>query len=592
MTAQEILARLEKVKAEKPGQWAARCPAHADGAPSLAVKDAGDGKVLLFCHAGCKLDAILKALQLEEKDLFAEREPERAPGGDVIATYPYLDETGMLLFEAVRLVPKSFRQRRPDGKGGWVWKLDGVRRVLFNLPEVLADKTGRRVFVVEGEKDVETMRALGFLATCCAGGANAWHHVAEHAAKVLAGRHVTILPDNDDAGRKYAAAVAASLRGHAAAVRVLALPGLAEHGDVSDWVRDGGTAGALIELVKSAPAPDEPMPELVGIDIGTVSQRLDGERARRLADAKKIIPLGVAFLDDSLGGLMPSDLLILTARTGAGKTQLASSIAELAALNQRRVVGFFLEADRGEIERRMKFRALAQSYADGAARRSAEREQHRILSFGQWMRGELDDVFGPHEESTDRALAKLMGSNLRSVYRGKSFTLDDTERAMLAMQDHADLFVVDHLGYIDGDDKDENRAVTAIMEKLRDLVLQLHKPVLLVAHQRKEDASRPTLVPPLREILGTGNVTKIATRVVALAPAPRAKAGAWHLAPTYMQVLKDRLDGASQLVAKVVFDKSTGTYRDSYELGIAVREGNSEDWVRIEDRPWWARRAE
>lgn len=591
MTVDEILQRLDRVKREKAGQWAARCPAHEDNGPSLAVKDSG-GKVLLFCHAGCKLDAILQALKLEERDLFAERDDKPA-NPTPVAQYPYHDEHGELLYEAVRLVPKSFRQRRPDGKGGWIWNLTDVRRVLYRLPELLADTTGRRVFVVEGEKDVDTMRGLGFLATCCAGGSNAWQHVATHAAEVLKGRHVTILPDNDDPGRKYAAAVAASLRPTAASLRVLALPGLGVGGDVSDWVRDGGTAAQLIELVKSAPAPDEPMPELAGIDIGTVAQRLDGERQRRLEDAKKIIPLGVSFLDDALGGLMVTDVMILTAATGAGKTQLAGSIAKLAALSQRRVVGFFLEADRGELERRWKFSELAQAYADGAARRSANREQHRILSFGQWMRGELDDVFGPHEESVERALGRLMGTNLRTVYRGKSFTLDDTERAMLAMQDHADMFVVDHLGYIDGDDKDENRAVTAIMERLRDIVLQLHKPVLIVAHQRKESAaSRPTLVPPLREILGTGNVTKIATRVVALAPAPRVKASAWHLAPTYMQVLKDRIDGGSQLVARVVFDKSTGTYRDSYELGIAVREGNTEEWVRIEDRPWWARRAE
>ena len=50
----------------------------------------------------------------------------------------YTDEHGTLLFEVVRFEPKGFRQRRPDGDGGYLWKLDGVRRVLFRLPAVLA----------------------------------------------------------------------------------------------------------------------------------------------------------------------------------------------------------------------------------------------------------------------------------------------------------------------------------------------------------------------------------------------------------------------------------------------------------------------
>ncbi len=593
MTAEELLGRLEKVKREKAGQWAARCPAHEDDGPSLAVKDGGDGKILLHCHAGCRLDAILKALHLEASDLFPPRDEKPAERGTISKQYPYHDERGELLFEVVRMVPKDFRQRRPDGAGGWSWKLGDVRRVLYRLPEIVADKTGRRVFVVEGEKDADSLSALGFLATCCAGGSNAWQHVATHAAEVLKGRHVTILPDNDDPGRKYAASVAASLRGHAASLRVLALPGLsADGGDVSDWIRDGGTAGALVELVKAAPSPDEPMPELVGIDIGTVGQRLDGERARRLDDAKKLIPYDVSFLDDALGGILPHDLVVITARPGAGKTQLASTIAERAARNGRRVLGLFLEADKSEIERRMKYRALAQVYADGAASRAADRVPRIVVSYGAWMRGQLDGIFAEHESGVDRYLAQQIGSRLRTVYRGSSFTLEDTERVMLGMQEHVDMFVLDHLHYVDvEDERDENRAVTAIMTKLRDLTQRMHKPVLLVVHLRKDDGRAQSLVPALRDLHGTSNVVKIATHVVALAPAPRDKVGAWHLAPTFMTVLKDRLDGATPLVARVVFDKSTGTYREAYELGLVGHERNGEVWERVQELPWWAERA-
>jgi hypothetical protein len=307
-----------------------------------------------------------------------------------------------------------------------------------------------------------------------------------------------------------------------------------------------------------------------------------------------MLPYGVAFLDDVLGGMLANDLVLLTARPGAGKTQMASTIAELAATTGRRVLGFFLEANRSEIERRMKYRALAQTYIDGVNARAARDPGtvRRTISFGAWMRGNLEDIFGAEvEASVDRALAAHLGTRLRTVYRGASFTLEDTERVMVAMQDQVDLFVLDHLHYVDVEDEtNEAKAQTVVMSKLRDLALRLNKPVLLVVHLKKVDSMRPALVPGLGELAGSGNITRVATHVIALAPAPHDGKN-WNLAPTYMQVLKDRMDGAVPLVARVVFDKSTGTYREQYELGRIVRKGHEETWEQIDTLPYWARHA-
>ena len=62
-----------------------------------------------------------------------------------------MDERGALLFEVVRFAGKSFRQHRPDGAGGWIWKVGDVRRVLYRLPEVVkAAKSGGTVYLSEG----------------------------------------------------------------------------------------------------------------------------------------------------------------------------------------------------------------------------------------------------------------------------------------------------------------------------------------------------------------------------------------------------------------------------------------------------------
>jgi len=176
-----------------------------------------------------------------------------------VATYSYTDEDGAVLFEVVRFEPKDFRQRRPDGRGGWIWNLDHVRRVPFHLPQLLAAK-GKTVHVVEGEKDVLALERIGLVATCNPGGAGKWR---EEFAAHFRGADVVILPDNDAAGEAHARQVAASLRPIAARVRILRLPGLGPKEDVSDWIARGGTAE---EIARLASAVEEDTDQRAGPD--------------------------------------------------------------------------------------------------------------------------------------------------------------------------------------------------------------------------------------------------------------------------------------------------------------------------------------
>jgi hypothetical protein len=176
----------------------------------------------------------------------------------IVATYDYTDERGVLLYQVVRYDLKDFRQRRPNGNGGWLWNLEGVRRVLYRLSELLAADPGRPVFILEGEKDVDQLARLEIVATTNAQGAGKWR---PEYSEALRGRHIIILPDNDTPGRSHAAAVAASLEGVAASVRILELPGLPPKGDVSDWLAAGGTKEELLTLAQRGdawePPPDE-----------------------------------------------------------------------------------------------------------------------------------------------------------------------------------------------------------------------------------------------------------------------------------------------------------------------------------------------
>jgi hypothetical protein len=168
------------------------------------------------------------------------------PKGKLVAQYDYKDRDGTLLYQVQRYEPKTFRQRRPNGKN-WIWNLDGIKPIPYRWQELLQFPEAT-VFVTEGEKDADAVAALDLCATTAAAGK--W---TGDTIQALAGRHVLILEDNDDAGRKKAIAAAILLHPVAANVKVIRLPGLKEHGDVSDWLDSGGTKDKLIEICADAP---------------------------------------------------------------------------------------------------------------------------------------------------------------------------------------------------------------------------------------------------------------------------------------------------------------------------------------------------
>jgi len=179
------------LRARRSGScWMTKCPAHDDHNPSLSIREV-NGKVLLHCHARCTQGDVIDALKV--RGLW---ETEHTEKPRIVATYDYTDERGNLLYQVVRYRPKDFKQWRPDGRGDWTWK-KCARQVLYRLPEVLEAPI---VFVVEGERDVETLREYGFVATTNAGGAKA--HWTPQYTETLRGREVILIPDNDAPGRK------------------------------------------------------------------------------------------------------------------------------------------------------------------------------------------------------------------------------------------------------------------------------------------------------------------------------------------------------------------------------------------------------
>lgn len=174
------------------------------------------------------------------------------PRGPIIAKYDYRHEDGTLLYQSLRRDDaKRFQQRRPKpGGAGWEYTVKGVPKVPYRLFELRRKVAHNTVFVVEGEKDVDNLAALGFVATCNVEGAGSWTtDLNEH----FRGCTVFILSDNDEPGRNHAQKVARNLHSIAESVRVVNLPDLPPKGDVSDWFEAGNDPGTLVEICKSFP---------------------------------------------------------------------------------------------------------------------------------------------------------------------------------------------------------------------------------------------------------------------------------------------------------------------------------------------------
>ena len=217
--------------------WMTTCPCHDDKKQSLAVCDGDKGGLSLHCHAGCDPKIIFRhlvSIGLIKANTSSDQPPAKFKR--VEAIYSYYDENGKLIHETVRYHPKTFAQRRPDPKnhGAYIWTLSGVRRCLYKLNEVLAHPLDQPILWVEGEKDVETARALGFVATTKAeGGKSKWQ---PQYSEWLKKRLVYIIPDNDATGEASAKNVAECLREAQCIVHMLYLPQGSK--DLTAWVEN------------------------------------------------------------------------------------------------------------------------------------------------------------------------------------------------------------------------------------------------------------------------------------------------------------------------------------------------------------------
>ena len=240
------------IKRKSGNTYQCICPAHVDKKASLTISEER-GKILFHCHAGCRTEDILTEVGLTFQDL-GERPRntwrERLEYGQqkrIEAVYDYQDEKGKYLYSKVRFEGKEIRYVTVDQEQDTYQycKTKGIA-TLYRLPELLrAIRAGYPVYIVEGEKDADTLKSLGYTATT-AGGAGDWRKAY---AEYFTGAKVVILPDNDKPGLELKDQIIRDLKHYAHSIR-WTITSEADKGDVTDYLKkEGHSKEELQELI-------------------------------------------------------------------------------------------------------------------------------------------------------------------------------------------------------------------------------------------------------------------------------------------------------------------------------------------------------
>jgi RecA-family ATPase len=461
--------RLPMERLPKRDSVNAHCPFHKDENPSLSLNLA---KGIWNCHScnasGGMLDFERKMMATDVETSWAQiyritgMEPPKITH-KLVKVYDYTDVTGKLLYQKLRYEPKDFNQRQPDGKGGWWYNLNGVKKVLYRLPEVV---TSKLCFCTEGEKDCDNLRnALtvagikDFAVTTTFDGAGHWK---PEYAPYFTGRMVVVIPDNDAKGKAHAQTIAASVKPFAERVKLVELPGLPEKGDVSDWLEEsviGAADQSISEILQTR------IKELFSLIKATPLWLPEQSEHVLLEEMRDFLDRAPEEIDWLVEGLIPVRTRGLMVADGkVGKSPLSLDLA-LALASGSSWLGHVVP----------KRRRVAVISREDAPQETARRL--KLLSAGTAARAEYN-------------WGQIW---LNTMDQSPLFHLDNFEHVDPLIKElqmeQFDLVIFDVLRNLHSGDENDNTVMAAVMAALTQIQVEARCGVLLLHHISKAQST-------------------------------------------------------------------------------------------------------
>lgn len=318
------------------------------------------------------------------------------------------------------------------------------------------------------------------------------------------------------------------------------------------------------------------------------AESVDSLKDRTIENGENVLEFGMKFLDKALRGIIKTDLILLGAGSGAGKSEAVFHIALHNAKKGKRVLLFALEAERDEVQIRQYYKLLAKRYFNDPFRIEG------YVNYPDFYLGRCWPFLERYRSEVDAEMKKI--TNLEIRYSNSGYTLQnfaiDVESA-----NNPDLIIVDHLHFFELGDEPENKAYKKAIQQIRDTVLEKKIPVILVSQLRKDSSAKfNSIIPTLADFHGSSDIFKVATKGIMFSSAedlisPKDQ----NSRPTLVKAVKNRIDGSVKMyVGAMSYNFQTNTYNDDFFLGRLVWEKDLntnrivEKFKLENDLPRWA----
>lgn len=313
------------------------------------------------------------------------------------------------------------------------------------------------------------------------------------------------------------------------------------------------------------------------------AERMVKEEERRINDSSNIVPYGIPFLQDSLGGMLPTDVVLWGATSGAGKTEAAKIQAEHAASSGLPVHYFALEAEPEEIERRIKYGIVGAWYKN-----DHPGTPEGMICYKNFRLNRLNEEFSPYKKRLEEEYSKY--KTLNTYYRKRGdFGLKEMDREIYKLKGRSKLVIIDHIHFMDMETDNEVREMSDLIKRIRQISGSLEIPIICVAHINKQGNRDMGLVPRKEDFYGAGNLFKTATTAIMMSPAYGLVSADSRVAgkPTFFRIVKCRIDGSLLGYTGVsYFNTWTSNYTPYYSVGRLER--GDKKWKSLKgDLPYW-----
>jgi len=357
--------------------WNCPCGNHSNGdrKPSLSVREGHSQPVIMNCNKGSSVEEVLAALGLVPEDLCNPR--SRNGKAKELAVYDYKDETGAIVAHKVRTDDPTYKYLWYHMENEeWVKKIrpetasrgmgDSGQNYLYNLPALLdAIRNGEVVYVVEGERDVETLRSEGLIATTNYDGAGKWK--SQYNQWFKGAGKVVIIADNDEPGYSHAEHIRKELSEIAGDVKVYKSATTQYKDDVTDHILAGYKIEDLVPV-------ENHQDEDGGDEFADLRSKYACEDFNAIFDE---LPEGVQWLYDPV--LEVGTLNVLYGDRGNGKSLVILEMAAKLAWSGKSIL--YVDNENRKVEYRDRLRSMG--YRDDPVKRQAIVENLHLLLFSE-----------------------------------------------------------------------------------------------------------------------------------------------------------------------------------------------------------------